>query len=117
MSFAFKLSDLSLVTNLAYNTVQNARKACGAHSALAREVKSLHVVLTKLEAEVARPESLLNSGSGAGSSTEKSKELADLMRDCEGVLRVLKEILEKACLLLCGDVKLTCDVKVQRIVG
>jgi hypothetical protein len=93
MSFGFKLGDLGLITNLAHSTVQNAKKACGAHSALAREVNSLHVVLTRLEAEIARPESIL-SGEG---SDEKGKELADLLEDCGRVLRVLKEILEKVC--------------------
>lgn len=102
MSFAFKISDLGLVTNLAYSTVQNARRACGAHSALAREVNSLHVVLTRLEAEVVKPESILNGGASSSENVdgrdEKSNELADLVRDCERVLRVLKEILEKVCL-------------------
>jgi hypothetical protein len=102
MSFAFKISDLGLVTNLAYSTVQNARRACGAHSALAREVNSLHVVLTRLEAEVVKPESILNGGASSSENgdgrDEKSNELADLVRDCERVLRVLKEILEKVCL-------------------
>jgi hypothetical protein len=92
MSFGFKLSDLGLITSLAHNKVQNAKKACGAHSALAREVNSLHVVLTRLEAEIARPESIF-----CGEGSEKGKELADLLEDCGRVLRVLKEILEKVC--------------------
>jgi hypothetical protein len=122
MSFAFKISDLGLVTKLAYSTVQNARRACGAHSALAREVNSLHVVLTRLVAEVVKPESVLNGGASSSENgdgrDEKSKELADLVRNCVRVLRVLKEILEKVsflcrCLLVEGEVRLTFDLIVQ----
>ena len=86
------------VTQLAYSTVQNARKACGAHSALAREVNSLHVVLTRLESEVSSPGSILSSsaaGRGSDGREEKVKELAGLVRDCERVLSVLQKILEK----------------------
>jgi hypothetical protein len=105
MSFGFSPSDFVLVTQLAYSTVQNARKACGAHSALAREVNSLHVVLTRLETEVTRPESILNGGAGSEVTkengrkgigrVEKRQELAGLVRDCESVLRVLSSILTK----------------------
>lgn len=101
MSFAIKRGDLGPVTQLAYSTVQNARKACGAHSALAREVNSVHIVLTRLEAEAARPESILNDSEASreqgASRDEKRKELADLVKDCAQVLRVLREILEKVC--------------------
>lgn len=93
--------------------MENARKACGAHSALAREVHSLHVVLTRLQAEAASPESILNGG---GASTEngrgraeKGKELADLVTDCERVLRVLKEILEKVCITFSVGTKRKCE--------
>jgi hypothetical protein len=103
MSFGFSIGDFVSVTQLAHSTVQNARKACGAHSALAREANSLHVVLTRLETEVTRQESILSGGgsseaspSGDGSK-EKKKELAELVKDCERVLSVLKEILEKVC--------------------
>ena len=98
MSFGYSLSDFVLLTQLAYSTVQNARKACGAHSELTREVNSLHVVLTRLESEVARPESILNGGDSGGGREEKGKELSGLVRDCERLLKVLKEILEKVCL-------------------
>jgi hypothetical protein len=108
MSFGFSPSDFVLVTQLAYSTVQDARRACGAHSTLAREVNSLHVVLVRLRSEVSRPESILSGAGGCetGSSIdrngdgreEKRKELAELVRDCERVLKVSKEILEKVCI-------------------
>jgi len=94
MSFGYSLGDFVLVTQLAYSVVQNTRKACGAHSALAREVNSLHVVLVRLESEVENERSILNGGSEYGSDV-KRQELAGLVRDCERVLRVLKAVLEK----------------------
>jgi hypothetical protein len=64
-------------------------------------------VLVRLQSEVSRPGSILGGGgSSAASSTvntsgdsvdEKMDELVRLVRDCERVLRVLKEILEKVC--------------------
>jgi hypothetical protein len=95
MSFGYSFSDFVRLNKLAHSTVQNAKKACGAHSALAREVNSLHVVLTRLESEATCPESLLNGGDSVRGGEEKRKELSGLVRDCEHVLKVLKEILEK----------------------
>jgi len=94
MSFGYSLGDFVLVSQLAYSVVQNTRKACGAHSALAREVNSLHVVLVRLESEVENERSILNGRSEDGSDVKRG-ELAGLVRDCERVLRVLKEVLEK----------------------
>jgi hypothetical protein len=98
MSFGYSVGDFVIVTQLAYSTVQNARKACGAHSALAREVNSLHVVLVRLESEVSRPESILSAVEGSTDTDgreEKRKELAGLVRDCERVLKILASILKK----------------------
>ena len=52
MSFGYSVGDAVLITQLAWKTVQNARKACGEHDELTREVLSLHVVLSRLEQEV-----------------------------------------------------------------
>jgi hypothetical protein len=98
MSFGYSIGDFVLVTQLAYSVVINARKACGAHSALAREVNSLHVVLVRLESEVSRPESILSGGAGSEDvdrRVEKKKELSGLVSDCERVLKVLASILKK----------------------
>jgi hypothetical protein len=99
MSFGYSFSDFVLLTQLAYSTIQNAREACGVHSALVREVNSLHIVLTRLESEAARPESIL-SGDGGGEGSrderkEKRKELRGLVKNCESVLKVLANILTK----------------------
>jgi hypothetical protein len=100
MSFGYSIGDFVLVSQLAYSVVQNARKACGAHSALAREINSLHVVLVRLESEAGDEQSILHGrtdidGSSEDGSDVKREELAGLVRDCERVLRVLREILEK----------------------
>ena len=98
MSFGYSIGDFVLVTQLAYSVVKNARKACGAHSALAREVNSLHVVLVRLESEVSKPESILSVTAGSediDGRVEKRKELSGLVRDCERVLKILASILKK----------------------
>lgn len=90
MSFGCSIGDFILLTQLAYSTIHNACKACGAHDELAREVNSLHIVLTRLQAEVSKPESILNSR-----EDNRRKELSTLAGNCRRVLRVLNEILGK----------------------
>lgn len=90
MSFGYSVGDFLLLTQLAYRTVQNARKACGAHDDLAREVSSLHTVLQRVEGEVLKPESILNK-----TEDNRRRELARLARHCERVLKVLEQILDK----------------------
>ncbi|KAE8453031.1 hypothetical protein EG329_012218 [Mollisiaceae sp. DMI_Dod_QoI] len=90
MSFGYSVGDFILLTQVAYNTVQNARKACGVHDNLTREVNTLHVVLSRLELEVSKPDSLLNR-----KEDNRRKELATLGSDCRRVLGVLSQILEK----------------------
>jgi hypothetical protein len=90
MSFGYSVGDFLLLTQLAYRTVQNARKACGAHDDLAREVSSLHIVLQRVEVEVSKPESILNK-----TEDNRRRELARLARHCERVLKVLEQILDK----------------------
>lgn len=90
MSFGYSVSDCVLLVQLAYNTVQNARKACGAHDAMCREVASLHAVLQRVESEAGKPDSLLKR---AGDSD--SKELDTLLDGCQAVLNTVSQILEK----------------------
>jgi hypothetical protein len=90
MSFGYSIGDFLQLTQLAYTVVQNARKACGAVDSLTREVSSLHIVLQRLESEVSKEESLLNR-----SEDNRKNELATLAKDCQRVLRVLSQILEK----------------------
>ncbi|CZR68820.1 related to serine/threonine protein phosphatase PP1 [Phialocephala subalpina] len=90
MSFGFSIGDFIALTQLASNVVSGARRACGAHDELTREMTSLHIVLRRLESEVAKPNSILNSD-----NAERKAELAELVEYCEKVLRVLDNILEK----------------------
>jgi len=90
MSFGYGISDFLAFSKLAWDVVQNSSKACGAHAELTREAKSLHVVLQRLELEVAKPESLLNR-----KDDNQREELVTLCSDCNAVLRVLNRILEK----------------------
>lgn len=79
-----------MLTQLAYNVVQNARKACGAHDDLAREVSSLHLVLCRVEVEVSKPDSILNK-----SDDGRSEGLEELAKHCNRVLKVSAQILDK----------------------
>jgi hypothetical protein len=79
-----------LITQIASNVVQNARKACGAHDGLTREVTCLYVVLQRLQKEAAKPQSLLNS-----TGDNRKDELNTQIQDCSVVLRVLSQILDK----------------------
>lgn len=90
MSFGFSLGDFVLLTQLAQKTIHNAQKACGAHDELVREVKSLHIVLRRVKAEVSNPSSILN-----GTEDNRRVEVGSLARHCRDVLRVLCGILEK----------------------
>lgn len=90
MSFGYGISDFLALSKLAWEVFQNSSKACGAHTDLTREAKSLHTVLQRLELEVASPESLLNR-----KTDNRREELDTLCSDCNCVLRVLQKILEK----------------------
>lgn len=87
MSFGWSGSDVFLLAQLAWNTVQNSRKACGEYDELTREALRLHAVLQRLEQEVAKPESPINRPG------ETSKEqLQRVAIDCEVVLKQLDKI-------------------------
>ncbi|TVY14039.1 hypothetical protein LARI1_G007596 [Lachnellula arida] len=89
MSFGYSVGDFMLLTQLAYRVVQNARKACGAHHDLAREIGGLHIVLGRVEVEVSKPDSILNNN-----EDNRRRELEKLARHCERVLNVLEHILD-----------------------
>jgi hypothetical protein len=92
MSFGYALGDFVLLTQLAWDVVQNSRKACGAHDDLTSEVTSLHIVLRRLQAEVSKPNAILTR---SDDNLDRREELAQLSEDCKRVLRVLDGILEK----------------------
>ena len=87
MSFSGSGSDLFLLTQLAWNTIQNARKACGEHDELTRETLRLHAILQRLEQEVAKSDSLINR---PGDTSKK--QLEHIASDCGNVLEQLDKI-------------------------
>jgi hypothetical protein len=92
MSFGYSVADLVGLTQLAWKTVQNSRKACGEHGELTREVKSLHFVLRRAEQEASKPNSVFNETKHNDNATE---ELKTAIAGCHQILRILDEILEK----------------------
>ncbi|CAD6579511.1 MAG: hypothetical protein ASARMPREDX12_009270 [Alectoria sarmentosa] len=92
MSFGYSVGDAVLLTQLAWKTVQNARKACGEHDELTREVLSLHVVLSRLEQEVKKPGNTLNDDKPGDTYKE---EMNFIVCGCEKVLNKLDQVLAK----------------------
>ena len=92
MSFGYSIGDAVLLTQLAWKTVQNARKACGEHNELTQEVLSLHVVLRRLEHEIEKPETPLN---GVRSGESDKEELQVIVNGCQKVLNILDQVLTK----------------------
>ena len=90
MSLGCSIGDVISLTQLAWNTVSNSQKACGEHDEVTRELSSLHIVLKRLEREVARPESPINKpGDSFG------EEIEVLAGGCRRVIRILDQVLEK----------------------
>ena len=90
MSFGFSASDVVLLVQSAWTTVQNSRKACGEYAELTREMTSLHVNLRRLERETAKPESPINRPSDTC-----RQDLVPIVDGCRKALDVLDRILEK----------------------
>ncbi|KAL8838999.1 MAG: hypothetical protein Q9170_001929 [Blastenia crenularia] len=94
MAFGWSISDIALLTSLAWKTVQNTRKACGEHDDLTNELSSLHTVLQRLEQEVSRPESLLNSPGDTS-----NEDVERIVSSCQKPLSLLDRVVEKYSLL------------------
>ena len=90
MSFGFSASDVVLLVQLAWTTVENSRKACGEYAELTRETTSLHINLQRLDRETAKPESPINR---PGDTCRQ--DLAPIVDGCGKALHVLDRILEK----------------------
>lgn len=90
MSFGYSAGDAILLTQLAWKTVQNARKACGEHDELTREVLGLHVVIRRLEEETRRPTCPISN-----SHHTYEEELEVLVSGCKKNLNVLDQVLTK----------------------
>ena len=90
MSFGFSPSDVALLAQLCWSTVQGARKACGEYDELTQEVLSLHAVLDQLQAETSDLESLLRLN-----NDKRKSELEKHISGCEGHLRDIDKVLKK----------------------
>jgi hypothetical protein len=88
MSFGTSVGDIILIVQLAWNTVQGAKQACGEHDELTREVASLHKVLNRVRREISR-------SSSSRENDQRKKELDEHVAGCEHVLRVMNEVLVK----------------------
>jgi len=88
MSFGTSVGDIILIVQLAWNTVQGAKKACGEHDELTREVASLHKVLSRVRREISR-------SSSSRENDQRRRELDGHVAGCEHVLRVMNEVLVK----------------------
>ena len=92
MSFGFSIGDVFILSNLAWRVVQKSRKACDEHENLTREVSALQTILQRLEQETENPESPINVGTSGNPNRE---ELRVILADCEKLLRVLDDVLNK----------------------
>ncbi len=90
MSFGSSVGDCILLAQLAWNTYQGAKKACGEHDELTREVSSLYKVLNRMQKEISDPESLVHKA-----SKDKRQELEEHVAGCEGILRTMDNVLTK----------------------
>jgi hypothetical protein len=92
MSFGFAIGDFLVVTKLAWDVVQNSRKACGVHDSLTHDVTCLHVVLRRLEVDIqtsTSPIHRMNKNDG------RRNELNMIIGGCNRVLKVLDQVLQK----------------------
>lgn len=91
MSFGFSIGDIVLLTQIASKAIESTREACGERDALTREVRSLHVVLQRLAAEIEKPESLLRR-----CDDSRADELNTIVKGCKRTLRHLESRLKKS---------------------
>lgn len=90
MSFGYGFSDATLLVQLAWDTFQSTRQACGEYNELTKEVSSMHKVLQRLHRELAEPQSILHR-----SDNERVNELQEVVAGCEGILRVIDSTVKK----------------------
>ncbi|KUJ18915.1 uncharacterized protein LY89DRAFT_553410, partial [Mollisia scopiformis] len=99
MSFGYSIGDALSLLNLAFQTLQNTRRACGEHDDLTREVSSLHRVLHRLHLELLNPHSVLNRA-----DDDRHAELNELGESCEQILRLMNSIVTKYNALWDGSI-------------
>lgn len=90
MSIPLGLGGLLPLTQLAWRTVQNARKACGEHDELTQDLKAQHDVLLRLENEVSKAKSPINQR-----GEKYREELEVLLKGSKRVLNAMDQILQR----------------------
>ncbi|PVH83809.1 hypothetical protein DL98DRAFT_615139 [Cadophora sp. DSE1049] len=90
MSFGVSISDIAMVVKLAWSTLEGAKKACGEHDELTKEISSLHLTLEHLRSEVADPESVINMHKGG-----RRKDLEIHISGCRRHLRRINSVLTR----------------------
>jgi hypothetical protein len=90
MSFGYAVGDVIAVTQLAWRTVQNTRKACGEHDELTREVSCLHLMLRRVQHEASKPDSIFQRA-----PDDTTKELHTAVEGCGKALGILDKIVVK----------------------
>ncbi|KAH7357057.1 hypothetical protein BKA65DRAFT_592584 [Rhexocercosporidium sp. MPI-PUGE-AT-0058] len=90
MSCGISISDVAVLVELAWTTVEGAKKACGEESDLRKGIRGSHMTLEHLHSELSNPESVLNSAKGG-----RRKDLEIHIRGCRRHLRRINSILVK----------------------
>jgi hypothetical protein len=88
MNFGTSIGDIIVILQLAWDTLQGAKLACGEHDELTLEVRSLHTALSRVQLEMSR-------SSAGQENDEQRKELDEQVAGCEGILRVIDAVLQK----------------------
>jgi hypothetical protein len=90
MSFGYSVGDGLLLVQLAWSTIQGARRACGEYDELTVEVSSLHRVLQRLQQELTNPDSPVNRA-----DDDRRQELDEFCVGAEQILKVMNAVLVK----------------------
>lgn len=90
MSFAYCVDDVLALIQLSWSAVEGARRACGKHDDLTKEVSSLYDVLAHVYSAMSVPESPIGQAR-RGLRTE----LQNHMTGCDTQLRIINTVLDK----------------------
>ncbi|KAK3622048.1 hypothetical protein LTR56_022420 [Elasticomyces elasticus] len=93
MSFGFSPSDIVALINLASKAYQGWKKACGEYADVTASLDSLLIILTRIESETAKPESILIRS--VDDAADLKKILASTLptvRELNGVVKQYKSL-------------------------
>ncbi|KAK4953841.1 hypothetical protein LTR10_008445 [Elasticomyces elasticus] len=93
MSFGFSPSDIVALINLASKAYQGWKKACGEYADVTASLDNLLIILTRIESETAKPESILVRS--VDDATDLTKILASTLptvRELNGVVKQYKSL-------------------------